>query len=689
MPVTTTVATAVARAYGFTGFRPLVLTDPYFNQTVLLLHGDGTNGAQNNTFLDSSTNNFTITRNGNTTQGTFSPFSLPDGQWSNYFDGSGDSLSAPANTAFDFGTGDFTIEAWVYITGNSPPDNVNRRYASIFNVNSTGTPNLGFSITGNSTTTGTGLEIFNGSTGVSVAGTINQNTWNHVAVSKAGSSVYFWLNGAQLGSTQTTSGNWGSSSGAALIGRTAASGFTFDLLGYISNLRIVKGTAVYTSNFTPPTTPLTAITNTSLLTCQSNRFVDKSTNNFAITRNGDVSVRPFGPFNPPSEYNGAVNGGSGYFDGSGDYLSVPDDNSLDFSGDFIVEWWMYRVGTIAGGTFPCLLQKGAYQSSTGSWQFVAISSNDLFFQYGNPNTNIAAGKTIAGEWCHIAITRSGNSLRTFNNGVLQTTATVTNDLTNAAILSIGADNTGTSGFNAYVSNLRIVKGTALYTSNFTPPTAPLTAITNTSLLLNFTNAGIIDSTGKNVLETVGNAQIDTAVSKFGSGSMEFDGTGDYAVLPYNPDLLFASGNFTIEGWVYRVSAANADAICGIWTVSTSTASYLLTFGNGDVTRLRFGSSNGSTTTFVESSTGAVPANQWVHFAIVRNGNTLLMFADGVQVYSASFTTTLNNTTTGFTIASVSGGGNDPNIFIDDLRITKGVARYTANFTPPARAFEDR
>jgi hypothetical protein len=59
-------------------------TDPNFNQTVLLLHGDGTNGAQNNTFLDSSTNNFTITRNGNTTQGTFSPFSLPNGEWSNY-----------------------------------------------------------------------------------------------------------------------------------------------------------------------------------------------------------------------------------------------------------------------------------------------------------------------------------------------------------------------------------------------------------------------------------------------------------------------------------------------------------------------------------------------------------------------------------------------------------------------------
>ena len=64
--------------------------DPFFEQTVLLLHGDGTNGAQNNTFLDSSSNNFTITRNGNTTQGTFTPFSLAAGEWSNFFYGNGD-----------------------------------------------------------------------------------------------------------------------------------------------------------------------------------------------------------------------------------------------------------------------------------------------------------------------------------------------------------------------------------------------------------------------------------------------------------------------------------------------------------------------------------------------------------------------------------------------------------------------
>ena len=245
-------------------------------------------------FTDQSPNNFTITRNGDTTQSTFGPYG---NNWSNYFDGTGDYLSIGANAAFDFGTGNFTIEAWVYISGNSALDGNGNRPGVIFAV-ADSVYSASFIIDGNPSTTGTGLILY-GPAYSSVAGTITQNTWHHLAVSKSGTSVYFWLDGTQLGTTQTTSGSWGSSTKQAQIGQSLPGLYTFPLNGYISNLRVLKGTALYTSTFTPPSSPLTAITNTSLLTCQSNRFLDSSPNNFAITRNGDVSVQPYGPFAGP------------------------------------------------------------------------------------------------------------------------------------------------------------------------------------------------------------------------------------------------------------------------------------------------------------------------------------------------------------------------------------------------------
>ena len=88
--------------------------DDYFNLVTLLLPGTGTNGAQNNTFLDSSSSSVTVTRNGTPTQGTFSPFSQTG--WSGYFDGTGDYLITTGGVT-NAGTGDVCVEAWVYYTG--------------------------------------------------------------------------------------------------------------------------------------------------------------------------------------------------------------------------------------------------------------------------------------------------------------------------------------------------------------------------------------------------------------------------------------------------------------------------------------------------------------------------------------------------------------------------------------------
>jgi hypothetical protein len=127
------------------------------------------------------------------------------------------------------------------------------------------------------------------------------------------------------------------------IGIGADSSGSYKFTGYVSNLRVVKGTALYTSAFTPSTTALTAITNTSLLTCRSNRFIDNSTNNFTLTAGGTPRVQEFQTFNLPASYNAATYGGSSYFNGTNDYIYLGTNSALNLgTGNFTLEFTVYN-----------------------------------------------------------------------------------------------------------------------------------------------------------------------------------------------------------------------------------------------------------------------------------------------------------------------------------------------------------
>lgn len=232
--------------------------------------------------------------------------------------------------------------------------------------------------------------------------------------------------------------------------------------------------------------------------------------------------------------------------------------------------------------------------------------------------------------------------------------------------------------------MRLLKGTALYTSSFTPPPAPLTAVTNTSLLLNAVNAGIFDATATNVLETAGNAQISTVQKKYGTGSMLFDGNGDYLVSP-SGTAYHLPGDFTIECWVYQNSTAGTQGIIVKRRLDTSeTGTWGIVAGAGIFSFQKL------QVTVVATNFGTSVANTWQHIAVCRQGSTIRMFLNGTQ--GASVTDSTNYTNTRNLIIGAwdrSGAGDVPtqgwfNGYIDDLRITKN-ARYTANFTPPTAA----
>jgi hypothetical protein len=661
------------------------VTDAFFNLVTLLLNTTATNGAQNNTFLDSSTNNFTITRNGNTTQGTFTPFSQTG--WSNYFDGTGDYLAVTNNNTFDTNA-TFTFECWFWANST----------ASTLQIFSRGGGNTG---TTWSTTDGTQFALYttssaaivwqwnNAGTPVSISGgTVVANSWNHVAIGYNGTTSRLWLNGASIG-TSTTAYTLPTTRNLVYVGSFALVGGSQPWNGYLSNLRFVKGTDVYgvgNTTFTVPTTPLTAITNTSLLTCQSNRFLDSSTNAFTITRSGDVSVQAFSPFAPTAAYDTAVVGGSGYFDGALDSLSVSGTPNAAFqfgTGNFTMECWLYSptgLGSAAGDNIFDTRDTNTVSTTSAGVNF--FNTGYLNVYIGSENLG-SSTKIPAGSWVHVALVRNGSTATLYQNGVSvvsSSAAGVSNDLSNGYYRT--GSWSGDGSFKGYMTNHRVVKGTAVYTANFTPPTAPLTAITNTQLLLNHTNAGIFDSTAKNVLETVGNAQVSTTQAKWGTTSMFLGSSGANKLFTTNI-IPPQSGNFTLEMWIYPTSFVDFNTIFDSRTSDTDANGFVL--GVNAAAKLYFYTNNA----FALTATGTISANTWTHVALVRNGTG----SGNIKIYingTADATTATNTASFTRTSASI---GDDWNTrsglqyfgYADDIRISN-FARYVSNFSVPTAAF---
>jgi hypothetical protein len=653
-------------------------TDPQFNYVTMLLHGDGTNGAQNNTFLDSSTNNFTITRNGNTTQGTYSPYGS---NWSNYFDGSGDYLTLPDNAAWNMGSGDFTAEAWIYPTSFANEAMVMGQWSG-----DTGGTGLNWALMFSSGSTGY-LRLITSSNGSSVlfdlstsTFALSLNTWQHIAAVRNGTTFTIYVNGVSRATTTNASSLYDATNSFTIGAESNTQSQYFT--GYISNARVVKGTAVYTSAFTPSTTPLTAITNTSLLTCADNRFIDDSTNNFTITRNGDVSVQRFSPFAPSAPYSTSVIGGSGYFDGSGDYLNTPTSGQFAPTGNFTVSFWYYPTTL---NTYNTVI--GNYTSTASTDWFIEFTSNGSVNVYTNGGTvriTGGAGTIKSGQWSFVTLSRSGTTITFKVNGTSVGTYTQSGTFGSASkTIYVGQYFTGSEYITGYLSDVRLIDGSEVTTI----PTSPLTAVSGTNLLLNFTNAGILDNAMMNDLETVGNAQISTSVKKYGTGSMAFDGTGDYLMSIANQSLELGSGDYTLECWVnISAAAANGGIISKGPIGNLTNTTWSLEF-NGSANTVSYYVYNANNAVYIINGTSNIKTSTWIHLAICRSGNNTRLFVNGTQEGSTY--------TSGYTISAgdnlyIGGGFYAPTTrtitgYIDDLRITK-YARYTSTFTPPTQAF---
>jgi hypothetical protein len=431
---------------------------------------------------------------------------------------------------------------------------------------------------------------------------------------------------------------------------------------------------------------------------QNFTYLDGSSINATISTAGASSASltqgSFSPYpaNNTTSYSAATNGGSGFFPGSAAYLSAPSNAAYVLgTGDFTIDCWV-NFNSTSGAQIFC------YSGDLGSrisdlWGF-GYTGGTLYF--GIPAGGFSYASTpftpSLNTWYYVSVTRASGIIRMFINGVSGTVtgSSFADSLSCRNNFSVGAgryNDSGTYYMNGYLSDVRLVKGTALYTSSFSPPTAPLTAVSGTSLLLNYTNAGLYDARAKSDLISIGSAQASTTQAKWAPTSAYFNGSSSSLYAPSNTAFAFGTGDFTVEGWVNfaSLSPGGSGAIvpfCQSDAIGSSTNDKWWFGYTASTLRFATHSSGGfSCSTPFNPSTST-----WYYVTATRASGTVRLFVNGV-----SGTVTTSGTPSGYSLSQNGlsvGGFSTPaylNGYIQDLRLTKGVARYTATFTPPTAA----
>ncbi|MFI0460794.1 MAG: LamG domain-containing protein [Ilumatobacteraceae bacterium] len=204
-----------------------------------------------------------------------------------------------------------------------------------------------------------------------------------------------------------------------------------------------------------------------------------------------------------SDVGHAVDGGSISFNGTNQYLSLPGSNDWAVgTGDFTVEWFQYQ--TDFSSSWPRIFSVGSYPSTSIG---VSIEGGTFYVWLASGYRLFASTGSISNRWVHFAVARSGTTLRIFKNGVQLASGTDSTNVTNSSTaLYIGSEATSGTYFGGLITNFHFVKGTALYTSAFTP-SGPLSAVANSKLLLQAVSSGSLLSDSSSVARTVNGVNI--------------------------------------------------------------------------------------------------------------------------------------------------------------------------------------
>ena len=684
------------------------LSDAYANSLVLAIPMNGANNGT--TFTDESVNirgsgtAKAITRFGDTkTSTTQSKYYGSSG----FFDGNGDYLTSGTSNDYIFGTGDFTLECSAYFNV------LNTENALITNHNADS--NWVFKIVSGK------LLVYTGSSDVIGTSTIVTGSWYHFSATRQSGTLRLFVNGV-LETTTTSSNNY-TINNTLYIGAQQNNLAGSYLNGYIQDVRIYKGVAKYTANFTPPssTSGVTVaaalgalpILNTAdlygtVLGGGGTNWIDISDGTGALPiyntldiygvgkgtgtrtdayRNSLVLAVPMDGANNGTTFtdlSGTINGrgnakaitrfgdtktltaqskfygSSGFFDGTGDYLNLGTSSDYLFgTGDFTIEGWFYLT---SDSTRQDLM--GNYTDANTGWAIQTSFgvAGQIGFYYGNTIILDSAARVWSpNSWTHFAITRSGTSLKLFVNGVNTTTTT------NSTNISTTSYNTLLGAVTSFGSG-----SPQLFCTGYLQDFRIYKGVAKYTS--NFKPAGIPSNA------TLVNGPTYTNLN---NGSIVLDGVDDYAEITDSSNNFDLGGiNATLEFWIYIPSTSGSDVIIG---KGGNTANWVLSDGflyqvQYDNTNNRFtfvynngGGAGGATSI----GAGSQPINYWYHVvAVTTTSNNIRFYVNNTKIALATNEISKPTTRTRFRIGT-DLSGNYTNARIPIIRFYKGKALYSA------------
>jgi hypothetical protein len=664
--------------------------------TTLLAQAVGSNNGTNTPITDSSSTGRTVTTFGTPgtdriTQTAFTPYR----RYSRKTLASTYSIEAIFPTGVNFGTDSFTMEFWFKLDEAFTSGQVRT-----FVYNNTNKVALQYATSYGGSNFRFEGEINNLAFTTPAIATLDIGTWYHFCVTKSNVSPYpitFYLNGSQIHTVNGNNVNDTQTSLEFFSDSNPSSG-----LVKMHDFRVVKNSLIVPPSGGPDE-PLEEVSGTFMTAFTTGMHAFKiqtsssdatlKTKNFAqYSGNADFAISRDMPYDV-LEYKVDKHGGAIDFreQPSECYsIDLSSDTSLDLTGDYTIEFWVYD------------------DSYSTNWRSILTIGNDEIYLMSGSLTTTGRIYTSLGPnknscwmektWNHVAIVRSGmgtDNTTLYINGQDVYNITKTNSFSSGNAFRIGANSGGSSErFRDIVSDIRITNGTALYTSDFEPPTEPLPSTnyqsTNATLHIKGTDASIVDKSGNTSLSLIADTKcVTTAVvhnsTTISPKSIYFDGTGDHIVLPNDtlalPDT---KTEFSMEMWAkfddfsgdngYRTLIYNVDGT----TVNFWFGAYT-TYGNY---RLGWQSNGGN----AFDATTNISANTWYHIAMVKQKDqsnptsgypTVKLFINGAE-YATNTSTRGNYAIPSFPTylgkeTSVQGPMKG---YIQDFRFRKGYVGWT-------------